>query len=161
MKAYFPNFQLLAQLSLLFPYGIGTRTADVILGAQGKEGHVCSLLNLMLAAVAASYLEGHPLSVLLRRTKTFLRSVTHLNLCWRFSLSAEGKQAGTWAAPSCSQFELNMKRSLHKDAEVETRLSTGQVFQKRCAPKLRIVVSYYTKAGLGSKPWPTLNQTIL
>lgn len=95
---------------------------DVTLGPQGREGHVCTLLNLMLAPVAASCPEGHPLSVLLRGMKTFLCSVTMLNLCWRFSLSAEGKQTCTLAAPSCSQFEFNRKRSLHKDAKVETRL---------------------------------------
>lgn len=38
--------------------------------------------------------------------------------------SAKGKQTCTLAAPSCSQFAFNMKKSLHKDAKLETRLST-------------------------------------
>lgn len=40
------------------------------------------------------------------------------------AVSAEGNQTWTLAASSCNIFEFNVKKSLHRDAEVETRLST-------------------------------------
>lgn len=129
----------------------------MILGTQGWEGHVCTLLNLMLAPVVASCPEGHPLSVLLRGMKTFLCSFTCLSLCWRFSLSPEEKQACTLAALSCSQFEFNMKRMLKWKPDClqgeHSRRDVPQNSGQWCLKTLKLT--------MGQSPRCMLSQTIL
>lgn len=64
--------------------------------------------------------------------------------------SAEGKQTCTLAAPfSCSQFEFNMKKCLHKDAKVGTWLSVvgaHEQIQQRRIRKLRTAMSLNCEA---------------
>lgn len=133
-KVYFYHFQLPVQLSPLFLYGIETRAehlgpGDVILGTERQEGqHGLHSLEANAGSGGCKLPWGmSPFSLAAMNENVTMLSYppcSVLEVAAPAAESAEGEQTCTLAAPSCRQFEFNMKKSLHKDAKVETRLST-------------------------------------
>ena len=130
-KVCFYHFQLSAQLSPLFLYGLETRAehvgpGDVILGTEGWEGqHGLHSLEANGGSGGCKLPWGpSPFSLAAVNENITMLSYPPHSVLQVAAPAAEGKQTCTLAAPSCSQFEFNVKESLHKDAKVETRLFT-------------------------------------